>query len=158
MCTLGLSFRSGRTDMVALPFCSITLTAPKPSKIPQNPQTIGDHIRKRRLELGLTQAQVAIIVGVTESTVTNWEKNRTRPVLKPIPEIIKFLEYSPASTNPKTLGERIFEYRRTFGVSQKEMARRIGIDPTTLSRIERNRGKRLSSVEKKIADFFALRH
>jgi len=40
---------------------------------PANPKTIGEHIRKRRMDLGLMQREVAKIIGVTESTIWNWE-------------------------------------------------------------------------------------
>jgi len=123
---------------VALPFCSITLTAQKPSKIPQNLQTLGDHIKKRRLELGLYQLQVAEAIGVDECTITNWEKNRTTPMLWALPKIIEFLGYDPTLSEPKTLSEKLFQYRRSRGVSQKEMAKSLGIDPTTLARWEKN--------------------
>lgn len=45
---------------------------------PANPKTIGEHIRKRRMDLGLMQKEVAGIIGVTESTIWNWE-NRMNP-------------------------------------------------------------------------------
>ena len=37
-----------------------------------------EHIRKRRLDLGLLQYEVATAIGVTESTVWNW-KHGTEP-------------------------------------------------------------------------------
>jgi len=47
---------------------------------PTNPVTIGDHIRKRRMDLGLLQREVAEIIGVTESSIWNWEHG-TEPEL-----------------------------------------------------------------------------
>ena len=43
------------------------------NEYPANPKTIGEHIRKRRMDLGLEQKEVARIIGVTESTIWNWE-------------------------------------------------------------------------------------
>jgi hypothetical protein len=40
---------------------------------PEHPLTIGEHIRKKRMDLGLLQREVAEIIGVTESSVWNWE-------------------------------------------------------------------------------------
>tara|TARA_B100000315_G_scaffold32482_1_gene27385 strand:+ start:275 stop:496 length:222 start_codon:yes stop_codon:yes gene_type:complete len=40
---------------------------------PLNPKTIGEHIRKRRMDLGLEQKDLAKIIGVTESSIWNWE-------------------------------------------------------------------------------------
>jgi DNA-binding XRE family transcriptional regulator len=87
-----------------LPFCRVSLKAARPSKIPQNPHTLGDHIKKRRLELGLFQKDVALILGVDESSVTNWEKNRTKPMLHLFPKIIEFLGYVPMTSDSETLG------------------------------------------------------
>jgi transcriptional regulator with XRE-family HTH domain len=40
---------------------------------------IGDNIKKIRISRGLTQAQLADRVGVSEKTVSSWEVNRTEP-------------------------------------------------------------------------------
>jgi transcriptional regulator with XRE-family HTH domain len=98
--------------------------------------TIGDHLCKRRLDLGLLQRQVAELLGADQCTVTNWELNRTKPVLRFLPGIIRVLGYTPWTAGP-SLGERLLAYRRDRGLSQELMARRLGIDPGTLSRWER---------------------
>ncbi len=41
--------------------------------------TFGQRIRKRRLEMGLKQVEVAGLLGVNPRTVVNWEKDRTTP-------------------------------------------------------------------------------
>lgn len=47
-----------------------------------HPLIIGEHIKKRRLERGLEQEQVAIEVGVTWLNVSNWERGIYRPMKK----------------------------------------------------------------------------
>lgn len=155
--TLDVDLRSGHRRRVALPFCRVSLKAARPSKIPQNPQTWGDHIKKRRLELELFRAPVAEIAGVDESTVTNWEKNRTNPTLRCMPKIIKFLGYEPTISEPSTLGEKLLQYRRHNGMTQKKLAKQIGIDPTTLSRLERHRGSYIPCVKEKVVAFLNSR-
>ena len=54
-------------------------------------------MRKRRLDLGLLQREIAARLGVTESTVTNWELNRTSPKIRFLPSIIALLGYDPHS-------------------------------------------------------------
>ncbi|MHB9037748.1 MAG: helix-turn-helix domain-containing protein [Armatimonadota bacterium] len=56
---------------------------------------MGDHIRKRRLDLGLLQKDVAKILGVTEASVFYWETHRASPRGRYIPRIIEFLGYLP---------------------------------------------------------------
>ncbi len=41
--------------------------------------TFGQRIRKRRLEHGLKQVELAGLLGVNTRTIVNWEKDRTRP-------------------------------------------------------------------------------
>ena len=49
-------------------------------RVPRYPaQTLGERIRRFRLEQGLYQAQLAAIAGVDEMTIVNWEKDRTIP-------------------------------------------------------------------------------
>jgi len=61
-----------------LPFCHIALQAKKPrlSQYPRQIDTLGDHIRKGRFELGLFQRDMAEKIGVSEATIYNWEGNR----------------------------------------------------------------------------------
>jgi DNA-binding transcriptional regulator YiaG len=63
-----------------LPFCKLTLTAPKPllsKAYPEYLQTIGDHLRRKRLDLKLYQKDVAQILGLDTTSIWNWENNLT---------------------------------------------------------------------------------
>jgi transcriptional regulator with XRE-family HTH domain len=116
---------------------------------------LGDHIRKRRLDLGLFQKDVAVAIGVDTNTVTNWEKGHSQPELRFIPRIIEFLGYEPDGSNPVSLGEKVKRYRCLEGISQNVLAQRIGIDPTTLRRLERNQGMCSQAVLTKVATILA---
>ena len=106
------------------------------------------------MEIGLLQSQLAQHLGVRTDTLRNWEWNRTLPTLRYHPRVLEFLGYDPAPNEPKSLGERLLKYRRDQGFTQRDLACQIGIDPTTLSRLERNRGKRLfQNVLEKVNDF-----
>ena len=48
-------------------------------RIPVQPQTVGDHIRKRRLGLKMLQRDVAEQLGVDKTSVFNWEANTSTP-------------------------------------------------------------------------------
>ena len=87
------------------PFVAILdvhLTAKKlPSKAyPKELATIGDRVRKRRLDLTLTQKEVADIIRVNEMTIVNWELNHCQPLRRNIPKIIDFLGYVPQDLFP----------------------------------------------------------
>lgn len=69
------------------------------SRMPLVIRTTGDGLRKRRLEIGLTQAQVAEILGVAEATVGNWETVKQRPSERFLPRIASFLGSERARAN-----------------------------------------------------------
>jgi transcriptional regulator with XRE-family HTH domain len=126
-----------------LPFCHVTLSAKKPQSepYPKAPITLGDHFRKRRLDLKLLQKDVGKLLGVDETTIWNWENNRSGPQLRLIPRIINFLGYDPLGPLPRSIGERLLKYRKRHGLSQKKLAKILAIDPATLSRLERGTAK-----------------
>ena len=141
------------TRRVALPFCHSELWAPKPPSIhyPKEINTLGDHIRKRRLDLRLLQKQVADRIGVHELTITSWEGNATVPEVRYMPAIIQFLGYNPLPASG-SLPERLAAARRGLGLSQRKMAAELGGDPATLMGWEAGRhqptGKSLDLIAK----------
>jgi transcriptional regulator with XRE-family HTH domain len=142
-----------RRCVALLPF---TLTGQKPLEraIPEKLVTLGDHLKKRRLDMGLYQKDVAVAIGVDTCTIANWEKGRTQPELRFVPRITEFLGYASPQPHPNTLGEQIKQYRILRGISQKELAKQIGIDPGTLSRLERGWERRQIGVIRRVQTFF----
>lgn len=129
-------------DTPALPFCYIQLHAQKPvsKAYPTELKTLGDHLLKKRLDLGLFQKDVAKIFGTCMASVMNWEKNRNTPNIEFTSKIIEFLGYVPfESISDMSLGEKIVTCRRIKGISQKELAKQLGFDPGTVENWENNR-------------------
>jgi len=62
-------------------FCCVRLSGKKPKDkaYPKEVKTIGDAIRKRRLDSGLNQKDVAKIIGCDAASVLNWEKGYNNP-------------------------------------------------------------------------------
>lgn len=119
-----------------MPFCQgvpLTLKSPKARDYSETPATLGEHIKKRRRELGLLQREVANQLGVAVETLINWEKDRTRPVVAQFRPVIAFLGYDP-SPEPKTLAERVEAKRRVLGVTFEQVAGYLEWDPSSLSR------------------------
>jgi transcriptional regulator with XRE-family HTH domain len=108
------------------------------------PQTLGDHIRKRRLGLKMLQKDVAEQLGVDKTSIFNWESNTSTPAVRYMPAIIDFLGHDPRP-QPNTVAGRLIRQRTSQGLSQKEAAGRIGVGPGTLARWER--GEREPSGE-----------
>ena len=78
-----------------LPWIPITLKALIEKDAGIEPRTLGEHLKRRRLQLNVTQKQVAHLLGVTSWTVSNWEKARTDPSIDAMPALMRFLGYYP---------------------------------------------------------------
>lgn len=112
-----------------------TLILPRLKELPKgyilSPETIGEHIRKRRLDLGLLQIEVAKIIGVTESTVWNWEHG-TEPELKHMPKVIEFLGYTPFECPEDPVGKLRY-FKLVNGLSYERLGNLMGRDPEQLT-------------------------
>ena len=118
--------------------------------------TVGDHILKRRLDLRLEQKLVAKIIGTDKCSIANWEHNRSRPRIRYLPKIIDFLGYIPKDLfTANTFGEKIHVYRKIHGLTQKQMADKIGIDPSTVRYMENGKHKPTKKMIKKITKCIA---
>ena len=90
--------------------------------------------------MGVFPKQVAEQIGVDRATVYNWERKHMNPPNRHVPRIINFLGYNPLPA-PTTLAEKLIVARKNLGLTQKAMARKLGVDPTTLARWEKGRGR-----------------
>ena len=59
------------------------------------PKTLGEFIRRRRFEKDLLAKELASLIGVTEDTVLNWEKDRTCPSQKKVILLRERLDIDP---------------------------------------------------------------
>ncbi|MDH4161839.1 MAG: helix-turn-helix domain-containing protein [Nitrospirota bacterium] len=97
---------------------------------PSNPKSIGEHLRKRRIDLGLFQRQAAEQIGVSEASVYNWERG-TEPEIRHMPAIIRFLGYVPFPCPEDTLG-RLRYFKMVNGLSFERLGAVMGRDPEQL--------------------------
>lgn len=120
-----------------LPNAELGLTCARrqPEGYPATPVSLGDHIRKRRMKLGLLQREVGQRIGASVATVWLWESNRVEPELKWMPAILDFLGYDPTPAG-RNLGERLVRHRVRLGWTQKRLAEALRVDQTTLARWE----------------------
>ncbi len=125
-------------------FYQIHLTAKKPAEepylaYPTKLECLGEHIRKRRLDLKLTAREVGKRLGVNMNTVYKWEYHREYPHPRVYGMIVEFLGYEPDVLARRYCGEKILAYRKLHGISQSRFARKLGIHITTLRQWEKNR-------------------
>ena len=122
--------------MDVVPFCGwarLTVKAQKLKDSSEEPQTLGEHLKKRRRELGLLQREAAERMSVSAETVSNWENGKTEPITSRFRPVVDFLGYDPTPP-PATLAERLLAKRRALGVTFSEVARHLGWDPGALTR------------------------
>jgi transcriptional regulator with XRE-family HTH domain len=115
-------------------------TKPTDPSYPAELNTIGDHLRKRRLDLGLLQREVAKKIGVTTCTIQYWETNRVGPALRFRPRIAIFLGYDFFRGGaPELVAEKLRVHRERLGLSRKRFAAPLGIDPSNVAGWETER-------------------
>ncbi|TMB57472.1 MAG: helix-turn-helix domain-containing protein [Deltaproteobacteria bacterium] len=128
---------ASRTCTPALPCCHLQLSAQKPTDptLPRYPQTLGEHLRRRRRLLGLFQREVATWIGVDALTVLNWERGKVVPQVHHLPRIHGFLGYClwrPAEYP----GDVLRQAREALGLSQERFGALVAADPGTVCRWE----------------------
>jgi len=97
------------------------------------------------MDRGLFQREAAQEIGVSEATLYNWETGRVnQPETRHLPKILAFLGGDPRE-EPEDLPGRCRWRREALGLSQRTLARRLGLDPTSVMRVETGRriGRRL---------------
>jgi DNA-binding XRE family transcriptional regulator len=69
--------------------------SPVPLAIPTQPKTVGEHLKRARLDRDLPQRLVAEAIGSHHASLLNWERGRAEPKRRYLPGILSFLGYDP---------------------------------------------------------------
>jgi transcriptional regulator with XRE-family HTH domain len=118
------------------PFCHLRLSGKKPRPLyPKAPQTLGERLRKRRLDLDLSIKQAARRIGVFYKVLERWERGVNLPSRSKLPGVIDFLGYDPDNLQGP-LAERLKAARERQGLSQQALAEQLGVDDSTIRAIE----------------------
>ncbi len=95
-----------------MPFCHLGLKLAKPKndsylwkfdQYPAHPRHIGEHIKKRRLDLKMPAVECQKLLGVDKSTLTRWEQGRHKPSRGMRKKITRFLGFNPEMEQEGTL-------------------------------------------------------
>lgn len=121
-----------------LPSVRVTLRTLRPKGYSDAPKTLGEHLRRRRLELGLLQREAPGTIGIVHSAYLNWELDRVDPEIRYWPALIHFLGYDP-QPEPETIGEWIATQRRRAGLARGRLAQLVGWDTSTIGMYEADR-------------------
>ena len=131
-----------------LPFCYFTLKASKTAlslrKLVQmgftlKPETLGQHLRSRRLVLNLTQAQAALHLNTLREQYDRWERDEVVPEVSMWPRLIHFFGHYPS--NCQSPADWVLRARRTLGLSQFAIGRKVGIIAETIRKWEHGKAE-----------------
>jgi DNA-binding XRE family transcriptional regulator len=147
----------GHGRFAFLPGARVSLKGLKPKGFRGVPQTVRDHLKARRLDLGMFQKDVAEQLGIDHFTLINWEKNRTEPAVTCYPAILAFLGYDP-TPKPETIGEHIKARRRALGWTIAKAAEELGVDPTAIFHWEHGGTILRREHRKLVAAFLGIDH
>jgi DNA-binding XRE family transcriptional regulator len=116
--------------------------------VPKDPKTLGGHLRKRRLQLGLFQAQAARQLGVSTVTMSKWERDVLYPAWANQPKIKEYLVFDPFNDpalgrplgnerEPRPMlissfGYQLRQKRISMRLTRKALAERLGISWKTI--------------------------
>lgn len=139
--------------------CCLFVKSCLKAKRPLNPaypselKTLGDHLRKVRLDRGLSQSEVAKILQVTTDSVTGWELNRHEPPARLAKRIIEFIGYVPFDAYEQSIGRQLYLARLISGMTQRQVAKKIGCDPSSVRYIELDRRRLQYRLRQSVTEF-----
>jgi transcriptional regulator with XRE-family HTH domain len=125
---------------------------PEPEQSARPSLDLGELLRARRTELGLTIDAAAKLVGAGSSTLLHWEYNRHVPACRFFPSIIRFLGRDPWP-EPQTIGERLRAERLRRGLSCSQVADLIQVDDASVNAWEAGEGPYQSRAKTKVHAF-----
>lgn len=109
------------------------------------------------MDLKLLQKDLSKMLGTNETSIANWESNRTHPTIIYMTKIMAFLGYWPYDPKVKTLGQRIKKAREFRGLTLYKLSQIVHIDPTTLARWERDERHPKKELFQRLEQFFLLK-
>lgn len=118
------------------------------------PQTLGQHLRNRRLGLDLRQEDVARQLGTLREAYERWERDERQPVVSEWPGILRFLDYYPVPES--TQADLVLKARRCQGVDQKTLAKAVGVIHQRLRRWQHGDEIPVASAMCRLEDFARL--
>ena len=142
-----------------MPFChrSARIAKLPDSRYPKKLVTLGDHLRKVRLDRGLSQPQTADSLLVNVSAVRSWEANRCQPEVRHIPLILDFIGYNPLPNGPGW-PKRLYRARARLGLTQEQMAKQLNVGYFSYHSWERGVRQPSGPMRERLEEFLNREH
>ena len=127
---------------------------PKHSKYPKEIKTVGDELRAVRLDRGLTQHEVAEMIGVNRNFIYEFELGKRINTIYALHKVYSFIGYLPKTLmiDENTLHGKLFAHRIRNGYTYQRVAQMIGLDKSTVRRFVR--GLIINEVSRKQIDIY----
>ena len=111
-----------------------------------------DRIKDRRYEWGMSRVQLAERLGVYDGTIASWEKGSTPP-MEMFEVLSEWLAEEPPEWAIKEadipgLGQRVKDHRQAWGLTQIELAERIGVSPHAIGSCENGSTPSMPTISK----------
>jgi len=120
--------------------------------VPRDPKTLGEHLKRRRVQLGQKQAETARILGISTVSLSRWELDKGFPSWDHQPAVIDYLGYDPfkdfgikdpysnetgfvaflSAKEPAPIGHLLRRRRLELKLTVKACARKLGVDPKSI--------------------------
>jgi transcriptional regulator with XRE-family HTH domain len=100
--------------------------------------TLGERLRRYRMDLGMSQVDLARVLGVDPWTLLNWEKDRARPRARHMAQIWELLGEA-GQLAPRDVPAQVRFARLRLGLTQAQFAELLGVNPSTVLRWEQGR-------------------
>ena len=168
-----------------LPFCDRTVSVPRKDVAPvwtrswpiaKEPATLGQHLKKKRFEMGLRQEEAALKLGVSVRALSDWETDRIYPCWASQARLIEYLGYDPfgdpalgrpkgnetngvailSTGEPMSIGEKIKRSRLNLKKTRKQMASELGVSVKTLWGWETDRRRPASEGLMRLSKIFGV--
>jgi transcriptional regulator with XRE-family HTH domain len=168
-----------------LPFCNRVVSVARKEISPvwtrsfpvsRQPQTIGEHLRKQRFNLGIRQSEAAERLGVSGRTLSLWECDQMYPAWSQQPKVTAYLGYDPfinpalgrptgnetpsvaflSSNEALSFGQEITKRRIQLKKTRKECAHELGLSMKTLWGWETNRCQPSAKLLERVAEFLGF--
>ena len=107
--------------------------------------TVGELIKRKRKEKGLTQDELAKMLGVSRPAVCQFEKETAHPRFETLQKIADALDV-PVYEFSFNEGERIKAIRETKGLSQDMLADKLGLTSSQINEIEERNSRPSNNV------------
>jgi DNA-binding transcriptional regulator YiaG len=86
-----------------------------------------------RARLGMSRHDLSRLLGVSVHKIVRWERDKAPPTEA---ELLLLKHVHDTAVTPLRTPQELFEARKTLGLTQVELAARLGVHPITVSRWE----------------------